>query len=146
MNRWTLLTVAGLIACAGSAAAFAADQTQYQALKAGKKACAWCDLSGAKLAKLKLAGVDLSGANLTDADLSGADLRNVDFSGADLTGVNVSGADLSGANLAGADIDQVDFSKAVLKGAKLETANCDWATKLPTDSDLACVGVTIESR
>jgi uncharacterized protein YjbI with pentapeptide repeats len=146
MKRWTLLTAAGLIACAASTAAPAADQTQYQALKDGGKACAWCDLSGAKLAKFKLSGVDLSGANLTGADLRSADLRNVDFSGADLTGVDVNGADLSGANLTGADIDQVDLSEAVLKGTKLERANCDWATKLPAGSNLSCVGVTIERK
>ena len=146
MNRWILLTTVGLIACGVSNAALSVDQMKYQALKNGAKACAWCDLTGARLAKFKLSGADLSGANLTGADLSGADLRNVDFSGADLTGANVSGADLSGANLAGADIDQVDLSKAVIKGAKLETANCDWATKLPTESDLACVGVTIARK
>lgn len=146
MNRWKLAIAAGLMACVGSTAALAADQAKFQALKDGAKACEWCDLSGARLSKFKLSGADLSGANLTGADLSGADLRNVDLSGADLTGANVNGADLSNANLAGADIDQVDLSKAVLEGARLETANCDWATKLPAGSRLACVGVTIERK
>lgn len=146
MNRWTLPAIAGAMALIGSTAVFAVDQTQYEALKAGKKACAWCDLSGASFTNAKLAGADLSGANLTGADLRGADLRNVDFSGADLTGVDVSGADLSGAILFGADIDQVDLSTAVLTDTKLERANCDWATKLPAGSALACVGVTIERK
>jgi len=146
MNRLVFLAVAGLVAGVGSTAALAVDQAKFDSLRNGAKACVWCDLSGAKLAKFKLTGVDLSGANLTGADLSGADLRNVNFTGADLTGVSVSGADFSGANLAGADIDQVDFSAAIMKDAMLETANCDWATKLPAGSGLACVGVTIERK
>lgn len=146
MKRWSLLTAASLIVCAGSTAASAADQTQYQALKAGKKTCAWCDLSGANLAKSKLSGVDLSGANLTGADLSGADLRNVDLSGADLTGARISGANLTGANLSGAELDQLDLSGALLLGANLDKAMCDWATKFPKNSDLSCVGVAIERK
>lgn len=146
MRRWILMVATGAIACAGSTAAPALDQTRYVALTTGAKDCAWCDLVGAKLSGSNLSGADLSGADLTGADLSGANLRKVDFSGADLTGVNVDGADFSGANLAGADVDQVDLSKAVLTGARLETAYCDWATKFPAGSGLACVGVTVERK
>ena len=58
----------------------------------------------------------------------------------------LAGPDSSGANLAGADLDQVDLSRAVLVGTKLERANCDWATKLPEGSELSCVGVTIARK
>ena len=146
MKRWTLLTAAGLFAIAGATQAWAFDETQYQAVKNGQGDCPWCDLSGANLANMDFEGVDLSGADLTEADLTGADLTKVDLSGADLTGAVVTGADLSGADFTAADLDQVDLSSAVLVGAKLERANCDWATKLPQDSGLSCVGVTIERQ
>ncbi|MDH3265116.1 MAG: pentapeptide repeat-containing protein [Paracoccaceae bacterium] len=144
MKRWTLITAASLFAFAAAAQAWAFDEAQYQAVKSGQGDCPWCDLSGADLATVKFAGADLSGADLTEADLSGADLTKADLSGADLTGAVLTGADLSGADFTAADLDQVDLSGAVLVGAKLERANCDWATKLPQDSGLSCVGVTIE--
>jgi hypothetical protein len=34
----------------------------------------------------------------------------------------------------------------MLGGAVIEKAYCDWATKLPDDSKMACIGVTIERK
>jgi len=146
MKQITLVFAASLIAMSYVTGASAFDAAKLEAVKAGARTCAWCDLSGADLSNLKLGGVDLSGANLTNANLGGASLRGVDLAGADLTGADVRGADFSHANLVGADLDQVNLSVAVITGAKIEKAYCDWATKLPSDSPLACVGVTIEHR
>lgn len=77
---------------------------------------------------------------------AGAALTKVDLSGADLTSANVAGTDLSDTNLKGADLDQVDLSGAILKGAQIETAYCDWATKLPANSSFVCAGVTIQRK
>jgi uncharacterized protein YjbI with pentapeptide repeats len=144
MKRWTLLIAASLIALAGPTAATAFDQAQYAAVKGGSKDCPWCNLSGANLTNVDFSGGDLSGADFTGADLTGARLANVNLTGADLTGANLTGAILSGADFTLADLDQVDVSAAVWKNAKLEKANCDWATKLPEASNLSCLGVTIE--
>lgn len=141
-----LLIAAGAISIISASAAEAFDQGQYQSLKNGQGDCPWCDLSGADLTNVKLSGVDLGGADLTEANLSGAALTEVDLTGADLTGAVLTGADLSGTDLTGADLDQVDLSATVLEGAKLEKAYCDWATRLPAGSGLACIGVTIERK
>jgi uncharacterized protein YjbI with pentapeptide repeats len=146
MKRWNLLIAASLIAVSAATAASAFDPAQVQAVKSGQGDCPWCKLSGADLANVKLTGVDLSGADLTAADLTHAKITKVDLTGADLTGAVLKGADLSGTDLRGADLDQVDLSDVILVGTKLETANCDWATKLPEDSGLSCVGVTIVSN
>jgi uncharacterized protein YjbI with pentapeptide repeats len=146
MKRLNVFIAASLIIAAGATGALAFDPAQVQAVKNGQESCPWCKLSGANLANVKLSGGDLSGADLTEADLTGAELKKVDFSGADLTGAVLTGADLSGSDFTAADLDQVDLSSAVIVGAKLESANCDWATKLPAGSDLSCVGVTIERK
>jgi len=146
MNTAKHIMAASVVAIFGSAGALAYDQAQYDAVAGGKPDCAWCDLSGADLRNIDFSGADLSGANLTGADISGAILRKADLSGADLTGAVVTGADLSGSSLAGADLDQVDLSGALLGDAVIETAYCDWATKLPGDSKMACIGVTIERK
>jgi uncharacterized protein YjbI with pentapeptide repeats len=143
MKRWNLLIATSLVAGLTATAAPAFEPTQVQAVKDGQGNCPWCNLSGADLANVRLTGVDLSGADLTEADLTDAKITKVDLTGADLTGAVLKGADLSGTNLMGADLDQVDLSDAVLVGTKLETANCDWATKLPEGLGLSCVGVTI---
>ncbi len=62
--------------------------------------------------------LDLHKTNLTRADLSGANL-----SGADLRGANPMGADLTWANLSGAKLPQ----------ARLERADGDENTRLPSD-------------
>jgi uncharacterized protein YjbI with pentapeptide repeats len=146
MNTAKHIMAASVIVIFGSASALAYDQSQYDAVTGGKSDCAWCDLSGADLRDIDFSGADLSGANLTGADISGAILRKADLSGADLTGAVVAGADLSDSSLAGADLDQVDLSGALLSGAVIEKAYCDWATKLPDDSEMACIGVTIERK
>ena len=46
----------------------------------------------------------------------------------------------------GAELDQVDLSGAVLSDVQLDTAYCDWATKLPAGLDVACVGVSIQRK
>lgn len=140
------IIAASVVALVASAGAYAYDQNQYASVKGGQADCAWCDLSGADLKNVDFTGADLSGANLTGADISGANLAKADLSGADLTGAVVAGTDLSGSSLAGADLDQVDLSNAILVGTVLETAYCDWATKLPAESELTCAGVTIERK
>jgi uncharacterized protein YjbI with pentapeptide repeats len=146
MKRQILLLAAGLLMLAGATNAYAYDELKYQAIKNGKKMCQWCDLKGADLRKIRLSGVDLSGSDFTGANLAGASLTKVDLSGADLTSATVAGADLSGSNLKGADLDQVDLSGANIKGAQIETAYCDWATKLPANSGFVCAGVTIQRK
>jgi uncharacterized protein YjbI with pentapeptide repeats len=146
MKIHELLIAAGFISAFTVNAATAFDQGQYQSVKQGQGDCPWCDLSGADLTNIKLSGADLGGADLTEADLTGAVLTKVDLTGADLTGAMLTGADLSGTDLTGADLDQVDLSGTVLEGAKLEKAYCDWGTKLPEGSGLACVGVAIERQ
>lgn len=146
MKAHSRLIAASMIALIASSGALAYDLNQYASVKGGQGDCAWCDLSGADLRNVDLSGADLSGANLTGADISGAVFTKADLSGADLTGAVVVGADLSGSTLAGADLDQVDLSRATLVGTVLETAYCDWATKLPDDSQLICSGVTIEHK
>ncbi len=146
MKIYHLLMVAGLVSVVSTSAVKAFDQGQYQSVKQSQSDCPWCDLSGADLTNVKLSGTDLGGADLTEADLSGAVLTEVDLTGADLTGAVLTGANLKGTDLTGADLDQVDLSATVLEGAKLEKAYCDWATRLPTGSGLACVGVTIERK
>ncbi len=143
MKHWSMLFAAGLIAITGSTAAQAFEQSKVQAVKDGQKSCLWCDLNGADFTKISLSGTDLSGADLTGANLTGVKFRNVDLTGADLTGAILRNADLTGTNLKGADLDQVDLSTAILVDAKLETANCDWATKFPRGSGLTCAGVTV---
>ena len=146
MKRQTLLIAAGLMVLTGMTEANAFDNAKYQAVKAGKQDCPFCDLSGADFTGVKITGVDLSGANLTDANLSGAAFTKVDLSGADLTAVTVKGTDFSDSNLKGADLDQVDLTKAVLVGTKLESAYCDWATKLPEITGMVCEGVAIQRK
>ena len=140
------LIVASLVAALAAGTASAFDQGQYQSVKQGRGDCPWCDLRGADLTNLRLDGVDLGGADLTEADLSDAVLTGVDLTGADLTGAVLTGADLTGTDLTGADLDQVDLSATVLEGAKLERAYCDWATRLPPETNLVCAGVTIERK
>jgi len=137
---------ASIIAIIASTGALAYDQAHYASVKAGHSDCAWCDLSGADLRNVDFSGADLTGTNFTDADISGAVLSKADLSGADLTGAVVVGADLSESNLEGAELDQVDLSGANLAGAVLERAYCDWGTKLPDDSPLACEGVTLKRK
>ena len=96
MKRWNWLIAAGLITFAAATEAQAFDQTQYQAVKNGDKACPWCNLSAANLANANLAGADLTGA-----DLTGADLTKVDLTGADLTGAVLAGAVLLGRQFPG---------------------------------------------
>ena len=146
MKRQTLLIAAGLMVITGMTKANAFDNAKYQAVKAGKQACPWCDLSGADFTGVKITGVDLSGANLTDANLSKAAFTKVDLSGADLTSAVLDGTDFSNTNLKGADLDQVDLSGAILVGANIETAYCDWATKLPANTDMVCEGVAIQRK
>ena len=146
MKRLNSLIAASLITFAGTTGALAFDPLKYQAVQNGQRDCAWCDLSGANLSNIDLAGADLSGADLTEADLSGADLRNADLTGTDLTAAVLDGTDFTGVDFKGADLDQVDLTRAVLVGAKLEQANCDWATKFPENSGLSCVGVTIARK
>ena len=143
MKRMNSLIAASLITFAGATGALAFDPSKYQAVQNGQSDCAWCDLSGANLSNMNFAGADLSGADLTEADLSGADLRNADLTGTDLTAAVLNGTDFTGVDFKGADLDQVDLTRAVLVGAKIEQANCDWATKFPENSGLSCMGVTI---
>lgn len=146
MKRLNSLIAASLITFAGTTGALAFDPSKYQAVQNGQSNCAWCDLSGANLSNMNFAGADLSGADLTEADLSGADLRNADLTGTDLTAAVLNGTDFTGVDFKGADLDQVDLTRAVLVGAKLEQANCDWATKFPENSGLSCEGVTITRK
>lgn len=146
MKRHILLIGASLLVLAGAGKVHAYDDVQFQAVKAGMKDCPWCDLSGADFTGIKISGIDLSGANLTDANLTKASFTKVDLSGADLTAAIVNGTEFSDSNLKGADLDQVDLTKAVLVRTKIETALCDWATKLPENTAMVCEGVAIQRK
>jgi uncharacterized protein YjbI with pentapeptide repeats len=146
MHNRTSIIVAALMVIAATSGASAFDEAHYQKVKNGARSCTWCDLKGADFRNIRLSGVDLSGADLTGANMADAALTKIDLSGADLTSAVVTGADLSGTNLKGADLDQVDLSNAILKGAQIETAYCDWATRLPENSGYVCSGVTIQHK
>lgn len=143
MRHLALPVAASMFLLGAATTALAFDPAKYEAVKAGKQDCPFCDLSGADFTGVKISGVDLSGANLTDANLSKATFTKVDLSGADLTAANVQGTDFTDTNLKGADLDQVDLTGAVLIGTTIETAYCDWATKVPESTGMMCEGVAI---
>ncbi len=70
---------------------------------------------------------DASGKDFTNADFKGAKLDNVDFSKAILTGAKMQDASLIGANFQGANLDGVNFTKANLNRARLIQASVIWA-------------------
>ncbi len=70
---------------------------------------------------------DASGRDFTNADFKGAKLDNVDFSKAILTGAKMQDASLVGANFQGANLDGVNFAKANLNRARLIQASVIWA-------------------
>ena len=70
---------------------------------------------------------DASGRDFTNADFKGAKLDNVDFSKAILTGAKMQDASLVGANFHGANLDGVNFTKANLNNARLIKASVIWA-------------------
>ncbi len=70
---------------------------------------------------------DASGRDFTNADFKGAKLDNVDFSKAILTGAKMQEASLVGANFQGANLDGVNFAKANLNRARLIQASVIWA-------------------
>lgn len=146
MRHRTLVIATGLLVMAGISKAGAYNEAHYKAVKAGNQDCPFCDLSGADLSGAKISGVDLSGSNLTDANLSEAAFTKVDLSGADLTAATVNGTNFSDTSLKSADLDQVDLTKAVLVRTKIETAYCDWATKLPEGTGMVCEGVAIQRQ
>jgi uncharacterized protein YjbI with pentapeptide repeats len=70
---------------------------------------------------------DASGKDFTNADFKGAKLDNVDFSKSILTGAKMQDASLVGTNFQGANIDGVNFTKANLNRARLIQASVIWA-------------------
>lgn len=70
---------------------------------------------------------DASGKDFTNADFRGAKLDNVDFSKAILTGAKMQDASLVGANFTGAKLDGVNFTNANLNRARLIQASIVWA-------------------
>ena len=70
---------------------------------------------------------DASGRDFTNADFKGAKLDNVDFSKAILTGAKMQDASLVGANFQGANLDGVNFTKANLNRARLIQSSVIWA-------------------
>jgi uncharacterized protein YjbI with pentapeptide repeats len=85
------------------------------------------ELSGAKMASVKMSGADLFDANLSSADLSGADLSRTDLSGANLWHANLSDADLSGSRLSNTTLSGADLTRANLTGASLTGADLSGA-------------------
>lgn len=103
------------------------------------KACAGCDLSGARLATQDLTGAELSKAKLTGANLFRvtlasaklveASLVDANMLQADLTGADLSGADLTNARMNAAKLIDANLTGAVLDGAKLngtDLSNATW--------------------
>jgi uncharacterized protein YjbI with pentapeptide repeats len=70
---------------------------------------------------------DASGKDFTNADFKVAKLDNVDFSKAILTGAKMQDASLVGANFQQANLDGVNFTKANLNRARLIQASVIWA-------------------
>jgi Pentapeptide repeats (8 copies) len=97
-------------------------------------------LSGAKLAGVRLEraampGVTLAGADLTRANLSGAGLVGANFAEAVLDGANLEMADLTGALLPNARLRRADAALARFGGASL--AGADLGEADLTDADLS---------
>jgi len=63
--------------------------------------------------------LNLKGAHLSQMNLNGINLKGTDLSETDLSKIHLTGANLTNANLTGANLDEVNFSKAVLRGANL---------------------------
>ena len=80
---------------------------------------------------------DASGRDFRDADFRGVKLDNVNFSKAILTGAKMQDASLSGANFYEADLDGVNFTNANLKGARLIRASVVWSEFKNTQMNLA---------
>jgi uncharacterized protein YjbI with pentapeptide repeats len=70
---------------------------------------------------------DASGRDFKDADFRGVKLDNVNFTKAILTGAKMQDASLTGANFYEANLDGVNFTNANLKGARLIRASVIWS-------------------
>ena len=70
---------------------------------------------------------DASGRDFKDADFRGVKLDNVNFTKAILTGAKMQDASLTGANFYEANLDGVNFTNANLKSARLIRASVVWS-------------------
>ena len=110
-----------IIAELQSGAAKKLNRRTAEQLKAGspyKK----IDVSGAKLAGVKLKELDFGQSIFAGADLSKAQLQEARFLRASLVGCNFSGANLEFANFRNADLTDADLSNAKLRGIELQGA------------------------
>jgi uncharacterized protein YjbI with pentapeptide repeats len=80
---------------------------------------------------------DASGRDFRDADFRGVKLDNVNFSKAILTGAKMQDASLSGANFYEANLNGVNFTNANLRGARLIRASVVWSEFKNTQMTLA---------
>lgn len=91
------------------------------------------DLSNVDLEHFDLSGANLNSANLDGAKLSGAILSEAQLQGAYLCGADMSGATLRGANLHSADLTNGNLNGAILREANLAWANLSYAWLSHTD-------------
>lgn len=78
-------------------------------------------LFGAILENIEGYGVVFRGADLREVSLSRAKLVDADFRGADLTGADISCGDFRGADFRGAILDNVNWTNALLTGARFDS-------------------------
>jgi uncharacterized protein YjbI with pentapeptide repeats len=126
-----LVTISLLIS-AIAMPAFAQNQAQIDAVFAGRKSCAGCNLFQAPFVNLELSGRNFAGSRLRQSDLSLATADRTNFGGADLsiavlygvraTGANFNRANLERAILVGGYFNGSNFSRANLNGANLSGA------------------------
>ncbi|MBV9570633.1 MAG: pentapeptide repeat-containing protein [Alphaproteobacteria bacterium] len=118
------------------------DRVAVDSIKAGKRDCPNCDLSGADLTNQcvktgNLQGATFDGAKLvlmcmSYADFRGASFRNTDLAGANLAHAKVDDADFTGADLSIASIKGTDMSRARgLTQKQLDRACADSETRVP---------------
>ena len=92
------------------------------------RSCVGCRLVGADLSDYDLSGVNLSGSDLTRANLTGTGLRNATLTNATLDeAVGFASADHTQIDLSLTSLKRIDFSNALLYGAKLNRANLEGA-------------------
>jgi len=91
-------------------------------VRAGRAACAGCDLFQADLSYLDLTGRNFSGSRLRQADLSLSEADRARFHGA-----NLSIANLFGGRFSHADFTNANLGRAVLVGAYLGGAHFNGA-------------------
>lgn len=84
------------------------------------------DLDSASLSKV-IGEISFEGSSLRNANLSGYDLRSINLDGSDLQGADLSHSLLKGASLRGVDFTKANLSNACIDSCILNRSNAQWA-------------------